>query len=555
MIVLICVFYIICGDSRHIQPPERGFYGVKKTGGNVEFVKIEHKNFQKLHGDDTEITAWNFSLVRNSSQINTVQDQEDCGGCWAFASADVAGASLFLNHGTNQTMSPQYEIDCGGCHVFNNEQYCQDGCKGGYPLFSLADIETRGAVSSRCKAYKAMKKTCSDTCDNGYKATFYSDNYFDYYFAYHEDMSFIRELVTTSGPCVAEMTVYSDLPSYTGGVYQHSSSARPGDGHAVTIYGFGTENGQNYWLIKNSWGPTWGDHGFFKIRLGVNESGIEQNVYSLYNNLDFGPYPNVPMPTQTTPGPYWNVSYDYNSTDVDVSSHIYFSSMNFLIPLIVGGLMAVVGFGLICCVCHRARKRASLARANTNPPNHNMNADVNNNMWGNPNLNANPNMNMNINMMAVPSLSPYAADASYYPNLYTSGRVGAGAGADGYVPNDNNMYAAAAQPPPYSYGYVYPNQQQQYYNNNNSTRGYENMMYYGNNSVPMQTFPPTSTQHTPTQTIVPGQGQGQPSPVMGMGMGMRVPLASQEDQPLPLSGVGAGGSGAMPPPPPFVAYQ
>jgi cathepsin B len=49
-------------------------------------------------------------------------------------------------------------------------------------------------------------------------------------------------------------------------------------GHAVRLLGYGTENNVDYWLIANSWNETWGDNGYFKIRRGTNECGIESDA-------------------------------------------------------------------------------------------------------------------------------------------------------------------------------------------------------------------------------------------------------------------------------------
>lgn len=65
--------------------------------------------------------------------------------------------------------------------------------------------------------------------------------------------------------------------TYKSGVYKHVSGQQLG-GHAVKIYGWGTENGEDYWLIANSWSSEWGETGSFRILRGTNECGIEAGV-------------------------------------------------------------------------------------------------------------------------------------------------------------------------------------------------------------------------------------------------------------------------------------
>merc|ERR1711862_432970 len=74
------------------------------------------------------------------------------------------------------------------------------------------------------------------------------------------------------GSATAAFTVYDDFPTYKSGVYKKTSNNQLG-GHAVKLLGWGSENGQDYWLFANSWNEQWGDHGTFKILRGVNESG------------------------------------------------------------------------------------------------------------------------------------------------------------------------------------------------------------------------------------------------------------------------------------------
>jgi len=71
--------------------------------------------------------------------------------------------------------------------------------------------------------------------------------------------------------------VYEDFFNYQTGVYHHVSGKLEG-GHAVKILGWGSQDDQAYWLCANSWGPEWGDHGYFKIKQG--ECGIDDSVWA-----------------------------------------------------------------------------------------------------------------------------------------------------------------------------------------------------------------------------------------------------------------------------------
>ena len=85
----------------------------------------------------------------------------------------------------------------------------------------------------------------------------------------------MREEIKARGPIEASMLLYQDFHYYRSGVYRHIVSRKSAFGHAIKIIGWGVEKGIPYWLCVNSWGPKWGDDGFFKILRGRNECDIE----------------------------------------------------------------------------------------------------------------------------------------------------------------------------------------------------------------------------------------------------------------------------------------
>jgi C1A family cysteine protease len=87
----------------------------------------------------------------------------------------------------------------------------------------------------------------------------------------------IQEAIMSGGPVETAFTVHSDFEHYVGGIYHHVSGDMAG-GHAVRIVGWGVEAGQKYWKVANSWNPYWGEKGYFRIRRGSNECGIEDEV-------------------------------------------------------------------------------------------------------------------------------------------------------------------------------------------------------------------------------------------------------------------------------------
>merc|ERR1712032_304230 len=95
--------------------------------------------------------------------------------------------------------------------------------------------------------------------------------------------------------------------SYTGGIV--SECCNTDVDHAVLVVGFGEENGQKYWLVKNSWGENWGEQGYIRLERGSNQCGITYQPVGVVVSGAPTPVPPAPspvpspMPPAPTPSP------------------------------------------------------------------------------------------------------------------------------------------------------------------------------------------------------------------------------------------------------------
>eukprot|EP00743_Colponemidia_sp_Colp-15_P000063 GILK01000076.1.p1 GENE.GILK01000076.1~~GILK01000076.1.p1 ORF type:complete len:320 (+),score=52.12 GILK01000076.1:34-960(+) len=210
--------------------------------------------------------------------IHPVRDQQQCGSCWAFGATEAFSDRLAIasNGKIDVVLSPEHLVSC------DTQNY---GCQGGYLDKAWDFIETTGVVSDACFPYTAgsgVAPACASTCADGsswttYKAKAGSVRQFT-------DVASIQLALMTNGPLEVAFSVYQDFFNYQSGVYSHVSGGLAG-GHAVKLVGWGSDAGTDYWTIANSWGTGWGEQGFFRIKRGNNECGVESNVIAALPDL------------------------------------------------------------------------------------------------------------------------------------------------------------------------------------------------------------------------------------------------------------------------------
>ncbi|CAL6005857.1 Cathepsin_B [Hexamita inflata] len=212
-----------------------------------------------------------FSWLDYRPHCLTVRDQGKCGSCWAFSSVGSFSDNRCIKYftETHTVYSEQYMVSCDkNCH----------GCNGGYLSKDVAFLKSTGVTTNKCVSYKSGKTnvtgSCPTKCDDGSNINLTKSKGFKNVCSGEES---IKNALQT-GTLQTALTVYDDLMYYKNGIYQHKSGAQKG-GHAVIFVGYGEEKGIKYWVVRNSWGTSWGERGYFRIVRGKNECNIEHECY------------------------------------------------------------------------------------------------------------------------------------------------------------------------------------------------------------------------------------------------------------------------------------
>jgi len=273
--------------------------------GEEHFQEIEEKQTTTLEVGSIPAefdvrTQW----PECASVSGHIRDQSSCGSCWAFGSTEAFNDRRCIALGDTTLLSPEDTVsNCGFFQCFSM------GCNGGQPGMAWKWFTTHGVVtggdyddigkSDTCAPYSlapcahhvpATEKypTCpeseyptpklgSSCSESGYSTSYSADKKkADQHYSL-SSVEKIQEDMMQYGSVTGAFTVYADFPTYKSGVYHHTTGSELG-GHAIKMMGWGTENGEDYWLVANSWNDQWGDNGTFKIRRGSNECGIEGQV-------------------------------------------------------------------------------------------------------------------------------------------------------------------------------------------------------------------------------------------------------------------------------------
>ncbi|KAK0132760.1 Pro-cathepsin H [Merluccius polli] len=180
---------------------------------------------------------------KRGNYVTPVKNQGNCGSCWTFSTTGCLESATAITRGKLLLLSEQQLIDCA--QAFNNH-----GCDGGLPSQAFEYIRYNTGIMTEE--------------DYPYKGVY--------------DEKAMVDAVARLNPVSLGFEVTSDFMHYKEGVYTSSVCKNTTEtvNHAVLAVGYGVEEegGTPYWIVKNSWGPTWGMDGYFLIERGRNMCGL-----------------------------------------------------------------------------------------------------------------------------------------------------------------------------------------------------------------------------------------------------------------------------------------
>jgi C1A family cysteine protease len=200
---------------------------------------------------------------RDEGAVNEVQDQGSCGSCWTFSTMASFEGAHYIATGNLEKYAEQQLVDC--------VRLCY-GCNGGNVSIAFNYLKKHDAMYETEYRYTAKDGTCAYKGGSDVRVS-------QAYTVPKEDATAMKEAVSKQPVSVAIQADQKVFQTYKEGIFDSAECGTALD-HATNVVGWGTELGQDYWIMRNSWGATWGESGYMRIAIrdGHGICGIQMQV-------------------------------------------------------------------------------------------------------------------------------------------------------------------------------------------------------------------------------------------------------------------------------------
>jgi C1A family cysteine protease len=210
------------------------------------------ENVKYLNASEApEGTSWDW---RKKGAVSPVKDQGSCGSCYTFSSAAALEGTYFINKGSLIELSSQQLLDC-------TSSQGNQGCNGGLMDNCFKYTQSKGIMKLSDYTYKGKAGTCAYSASKVvYKNTAYTD-------VPANDFTQLRVAVKKQPTSVAVEADNDAFKLYKSGIISDNCGTELD--HAILAVGYGS----GFWIVKNSWGASWGEEGYVRIASGSQNDG------------------------------------------------------------------------------------------------------------------------------------------------------------------------------------------------------------------------------------------------------------------------------------------
>jgi len=196
--------------------------------------------------------------------VTPIKDQGQCGSCWAFGTTGGIEGSWQIATGSLKSLSEQQLVDCSTQNL---------GCQGGNAGWAVNFESGTNIASESSYPYKAVGGSCKTS---GYTTAIPKGGVTGFKRVGNlftgGSVNDMKSALQQQPVSIAIEADQSSFQGYKSGVL--TSGCGTSLDHAVLAVGYGTDSGNDYWLVKNSWGTSWGMSGYIKIAQSGNQCGV-----------------------------------------------------------------------------------------------------------------------------------------------------------------------------------------------------------------------------------------------------------------------------------------